>query len=204
MHLYLVRHGAVSPSRPGVYYGGTEVPLSAQGEAEARAAASWLSSRNVDQVVCSPLGRAQFGAERVAEACGAPKPRIVDGFREIDRGRWLDFLPEEIRAKWPDDLDAHAADPESWNAHGGESLGTLRDRVLQSRDDVLATAPGEALVIVSHMWPTKAMVADALGLGLQRWSELRIPTGSISHLEHRGSDGWVVHGIGLSGAPERS
>ena len=181
MRLYLVRHGAVAAPQPGMFYGGTEVPLSAAGEAEARAAAELLAGENIDQVVCSSLGRARFGAEAVRTTCGLESVVVLDGFREIDRGRWLGLCPEEVRERWPGDLEAHEADPESWEGHGGESLGRLRDRVLATRDAWLATIAATARVcVVSHLWPTKAMLADVLGWGLERWPELEVPTGSVS------------------------
>ena len=180
MQLFLVRHGAVAPSRPGMFYGGTEVRLSAAGEAQARRAAAWLATRKIDQVVCSPLGRARWGAQQVAEACGLVAPEAFEGLREIDRGRWLGLLPEEIRVRHPGDLEAHEADPETWTGHGGESLGQLRDRVLAVRAVLESRWGGATVALVSHLWPTRALLADALGWDLRRWSELGVPTGSVS------------------------
>jgi len=195
MRLFLIRHGAVSPPRPGMFYGGTEVPLSVEGEAQARRAAAALATEKVDHVVCSPLGRARFGAERVAEICGIGRPEVFEGLREIDRGRWLGLLPEEIEKQHPGDLKAHEADPEAWTGHGGESLGQLRDRVLAVRNGLLERWDGATVALVSHLWPTRALLADACGWGLERWGELRVPTGSVSAIRRDpGGARWEVVG----------
>lgn len=196
MRVYLVRHGAVSPTREGMYYGGSEVLLSDVGRQEARRAAERLQGEIVDHLVCSPLGRARYGAEQVAEVCGLGSPELVEGFREIDRGRWVGLLRGEIQEQFPGDLEAHEGDPEAWTGHGGESLGQLRDRVLRARDRVLESCSGRGLVVVSHLFPTRAMLADVLGLPPTRWAELKVPTGSVSVLE-RGADGaWTVLAVG--------
>lgn len=191
-----MRHGAVSQTRHGSYYGGMEVPLSDEGRLEALRAAERLRAEKIDHLVCSPLERARYGAERVAEACGLGPPRVIEGFREIDRGRWVGLLPDEIRERWPGDLEAHEADPEAWTGHGGESLGQLRDRVLAARDALLGDLAGAGVVVVSHLFPTRAMLADVLGLGPERWAELKVPTGSVSVLERRGDGRWDVLVVG--------
>ena len=183
LRLYLVRHGAVTPPRPGMYYGGCEVSLSAAGEAEARRAGEALRAAALEQVCASPLARARYGAECVAAPHRLPV-RIEPDLREIARGRWVGLTPEEVRARFPGDLGAHAADPEHWRGHGGESLGDLRRRVLGVRDRLLRAGAGAA-ALVSHLHPTRILLADALGWPLTRLEELEVPTGSIAEIEYR-------------------
>ena len=127
MRLYLVRHGAVSPPRPHVFYGGTDVPLSQLGQAEAKRAAQVLAGESVQRVVSSPMSRALYGAQCFLASRDELDMEIEEDLREIDRGRWIGHTPEEIRANFPGDLEAHAEDPDHWREHGGESLGDLRN-----------------------------------------------------------------------------
>jgi len=203
MRLILVRHGAVAPPRPQVFYGGTEVPLSEAGRAEAAAAAAALQDWPLDAVVSSPLSRARYGAERIAENRGlAGAPDLAEAFREIDRGRWLGLTKDEIRERWPGDLEAHARDPRGWRGHAGESLEDLRLRVLQGRSELEARWPGRAVAVVAHLYPIRALAAEASGLGLEAWEEMKIPTGSITLLE-RGRSGWRVEVLGWKPEAEK-
>ena len=184
MQLFLVRHGAVSASQKGKFYGGTEVALSQEGMAQAQAAGRWLSQFEIDAVYASPLSRAQYGAQQVLDFSRQPELAIQtrEGFREIDRGRWVGLRFEELESQWPGDMAAHEADLENWNGHGGESLGTLRERVLKERNKLLEKHLGQVVVIVSHLFPTAAMLADGLGIHLSGYREMQVPTGSISRI----------------------
>lgn len=196
MRLILIRHGAVTPPRPQTYYGGTEVPLSEAGRAEAAAAAAALRGWHLDHIVSSPLSRARFGAERLAENRGlADAPELDECFREIHRGRWVGLTQEEIRARWPGDLESHAQDPQDWRGHEGESLGDLRLRVLGGRERLAGRWPGRTVALVAHLYPIRALAAEASGQGLESWESLKIPTGSITLLERNGA-GWRLGLLG--------
>jgi broad specificity phosphatase PhoE len=193
MRLFLIRHGAVAPPRPGMFYGGSEVPLSDLGQEEARRAAAALRAEELDRVLASPLSRARFGADCLLQDRPQMACQVVDGFREIDRGRWVGLTKEELDAQYPDDLASHARDPESWDAHGGESLGSFRDRVVGTwaalEADLLELEAQEArglqVAVVSHLFPTRAILAHYRRVELAGWDEFKIPTASISELEVR-------------------
>lgn len=203
MRLILVRHGAVAPPRPQIFYGGTEVPLSEAGRAEAAAAAAALQDWTLDAVVSSPLSRARYGAERIAEGRGLTgAPDLAESFREIDRGRWVGLTKEEILERWPGDLEAHARDPHGWRGHAGESFGDLRQRVLQGRAELEQRWPDRTVAVVAHLYPIRALAAEASGLGLESWESLKIPTGSISLLE-RSRSGWSLRLLGWKPTAEQ-
>lgn len=187
MRLFLVRHGAVSVERPGSFYGGTEVALSEIGRQEALSAGLALRSEPIEALYSSPLSRAIYGAEAVKAQFEGLKIHSDQDFKEIDRGRWVGLTKVELENLHPGDLEAHARDPWGWRDHGGESLGDLRRRVLGARDRMYAAhKQGDTVVLVSHMFPTRAILADALGLDLTDWDKLEIPTGSISLVEYAG------------------
>lgn len=201
MRLILVRHGEVEVPRPRTFYGGSEVPLSAAGRLEAQRAAEALRPLRLDHVACSPLSRARFGAERLAEHRALAQPlQLLDALREIHRGRWVGLTAEEIAERWPGDLDAHAADPVDWRGHEGESLADLRDRVLGARDQLARDWHGGTVAVVAHLYPIRAMVADALHRPLQDWERLKAPTGSITVLSGT-PVGWVVEAVGWKPEP---
>ncbi len=201
VRLFLIRHGAVVPPSPGVYYGGTEVPLSPRGEAEARAAARLLAGVELEAVYCSPLSRARFGADCLIRSRPGLEVEVLPQLREIDRGRWTGNTPEQVDQLWPGQRAAHDRDPEAWRGHGGESLGDLRDRVLAAFGQLVAAHPTATIAVVSHLFPTRAILAQALAWPLERWTDLRLPTGSVSLLE-RQDEGWAVPWHGRQGEIE--
>lgn len=159
-----------------------DVSLSALGKQEAHAAAAQLVGEGVDHVFASPLRRALFGAECVASTHGL-EVEVCPEFREIDRGRWSGKTKEEIQETWPRDLVAHEEDLEQWREHGGESLGDLRTRVLKRVLSWPEPFAGKHVVMVSHLFPTRAVLAAVLDLPLNGWGALRLPTGSVSRVD---------------------
>jgi len=207
--LILVRHGAVNrelsepPLKPGAFYGGNvDVPLSAAGEAEAIAAAKLIAEKHKAEVAAlwsSPMRRALFGARAIGTAIAAaaeewspPMPvETFEAFREIDRGPigigWTNLTPEEIEERDGPDAIARCANEKTLGAYrdinGGEGFCDLRTRVLTQRDALLGSIPaGRAVVIVSHMWVTRAMVGEAQGEANPL--NVDIPTASVSVVDY--------------------
>ena len=185
MRVILVRHGQVQQGPKATFYGGADVPLSSLGQLEAQKAGVFLKEIRFDHIVCSPLSRARYGANQVAERQEPVFEPLesVDGFREIDRGRWFGLTQEEVLREWPGDWEAHQANLENWREHGGESIGDLRDRVLESLEILRSRWFGRTICIVSHLFPTRAMLAFGAGQDLTEWERFKIPTASISALE---------------------
>lgn len=183
MRLFLIRHGAVIPPQPGAFYGDADVPLSQQGQAEARQAAQSLAALALDHIVASPLPRARFGAEQLAAGRGLAIA-FDDDLREIQRGRWYGLTRAEVEARFPGDLAAHETDYESWQGHGGEARGVFRDRVLRALDRLLTDWQGRSVAVVSHSFTTRAILAAASGLPLASWETLPVPTASISLVDY--------------------
>ncbi len=185
MRLFLIRHGQVEQPRQGTFYGGTEVPLSSVGQQEARRAGSFIACHALDYLFSSPLSRARFGAEQVLEGRSGLVLQEDNSFREIDRGSWVGLTPEELELQAPGQWSAHRQDLEDWRGHGGESLGDLRNRVLSGLEKIRTLGAGKSVALVSHMFPTRAILANAMGLPLSEWDQIEIPTGSVSLVEFK-------------------
>ena len=191
----------------GAVYGGADVPLSANGEAEARAAASMIAAGGdvtdglpIAAVFCSPLARAVYGARAVAEACGLPPPTALDGLREVGRGDWYGLTPDEISDKYgaSASMATFLSSPSFRPPGGGESLEDVAARVRTACDVVLANLePGTTAVVVSHLFVTRTAVLAALQAQGVATSigDIAIPTASISCVEYAAAglaDGAVV------------
>jgi phosphoserine phosphatase len=197
--LFLVRHGEVinpGGDRP-VYYGAMDVPLSPLGEAEAKAAAFYLKSREdeIDLVVSSPLSRAIFGANEVLNVLPSLKESsviIMDGFKELDRGSWCGKTKDEIG---PEMMARFDACDESVTPEGGESYPFLKRRVVEARDAVLEKLScGRAAVIVSHLQVTRSMLSEALDVPIEEMASLKVATASVTCIDYDTANGnEIVH-----------
>ena len=179
--IYLVRHGDVSyfdaqgrPVRPGT------VPLNAEGRQQAEAGARELAAVPIDRVVVSDLVRSIETATILAAGRGL-KLEILEALREIQPGRLAD-IPATTTAEAF--LGAF-----SGSVHrdvrflGGETFGSLVDRVLPCFLDLLADATWQHLLIVAHGGVNRVILAHALGRGLEGIGALEQDPGCLNILD---------------------
>lgn len=170
MRLFLIRH-----PRPlggdGRCYGRTDLPLAEEAAACAARLRPLLPAGA--PVFASPLQRC-----RLLAAALHPAPEYDGRLREVDFGRW------EMRA-WQDiertALDQWAADPLDYAAHGGESVATLRRRVVECVQEI-AARHAEAVLVV-HAGPMKVLAAEWADLAPAEWLGLSFDYGTVSLIE---------------------
>jgi broad specificity phosphatase PhoE/ribonuclease HI len=178
----LVRHASsvLSPERR--FSGRGDVPLSQDGLAQAERVAARLGARpGVDVVVSSPLRRAKRTAELIAKAAGV---QLVtdDDLVETDFGAWEGLTFAEARAADPAAVDAWMASPDV-APPGGESFAEVATRVAGARDRLLATYPGQTLVVVSHVTPLKTLLRLALEAPPVMLYRLQLDVTSVSEID---------------------
>ncbi|WP_328312314.1 histidine phosphatase family protein [Streptomyces sp. NBC_00442] len=155
--LIVIRHGQTEWSLTGQHAGRTDVPLTAAGEAAARALAPRLAGRRLVAVFSSPLSRALRTAELAGLTDAKPDPDLV----EWDYGGYEGLSAEQIRATrpgwdlWRDGVIPGDAD------HPGEQLDQVaartdaalsRIRPLLSEGDVAVVAHGHLARILTVRW----------------------------------------------------
>jgi len=190
--LVMVRHGETTGQSSVRYYGATDVPLSALGEAQLREAGAALAGESFDAVYSSRLRRSHHGAALVTGGRLMPTP--IAAFDEVDFGRWEGWTREEIETRDPDEFRRWQADPETFAYPEGECRQAFRQRVAAGLADVLAAAPGERLLLVVHRGIIAVALAELLDLGPTERRALNIDLGSI-HILTRRDDGWRAERI---------
>ncbi|MGI5214131.1 bifunctional RNase H/acid phosphatase [Plantactinospora sp. CA-290183] len=191
--LLLVRHGETEHTALRRYSGRGDVPLSERGRAQARATAARLAglAPSVAAVVTSPLSRCTATARLLAEALGDP-PVVTEGdLVECDFGEWEGRTFAEVRERWPREMDAWLASPEV-APPGGESFVQVGTRVSRAVAGLLATYPGETVVVVSHVSPLKIALRDALAAGDAFLHRLYLDPAGLSIL-----DSWPDGGVAV-------
>ena len=129
-----MRHGETEYNQRRVRCGGDiDIPLTARGEAQARAAAESLQRHypEIDAIIASPLQRTRRTAAIVQERFGAYRPlRLIlsEGLVERRLGAWngLDIAATQAA------LDAGACPP------GGEAEQVFRARVHAALSEILS------------------------------------------------------------------
>ena len=161
----LIRHGATAHTAQGRFSGctGDDPPLSEVGERQAALLAARLTTvGGVDAVVASPVRRARRTAEVLAGALGSDL-HLEDDLREIDFGRWEGRTGTDVQQRWPGELAA-------WRASSavappdGECVEQVAARVAGVRQRWAQRRPGATVAFVSHLYPVRISVLDALGV----------------------------------------
>jgi broad specificity phosphatase PhoE len=180
--LHLVRHGETTLAGSGVIAGRLDVPLSARGEAQARAAAALLANQPLAAVVASPLARARATAAPIAAAHGLAVELDPD-LRELDFGAAEGLTFEELELRAPETAAAWVARPHEVVFPGGEGLRDVAARALRAVRAVLRRHGGREVAIISHAGPIRALLGLARGLEPTAALALDCPNGSVISLE---------------------
>ncbi|MFB7938364.1 histidine phosphatase family protein [Streptomyces sp. NPDC056049] len=160
--LLLVRHGETEWSAAGRHTGRTDLPLTAEGEAEARALAPFFAGRAVSFVLTSPLRRAR----RTAELAGLRDAVTDEDLCEWDYGGYEGLTTARIHearpgwSLWRDGVPAHG---DGRPGESAEDVGRRADRVL-ARIRPLLTDSGEDGVVVAHAHLLRVLTARYLDL----------------------------------------
>lgn len=168
--LWLVRHGETEWSRVRRHTGRTDLPLTAEGERQARDLAPRLRAVPFDLVLTSPLVRARQTAE-LAGLIPEPEPQAV----EWDYGEYEGVTTAQIRERHPDWSVWTAPVP------GGESL----DQVSARADAVIARVRREAskrAVLVAHAHLLRILAARWIRQSPRLAAHLSVETSAVSVL----------------------
>ena len=168
--ILLIRHGSVGGD--GVLHGHVDVPLTAQGRAEAEALARGLAGEPLAAVYCSDLCRARETAEILARRHDGLSVTAEPALRELHMGRWDGRPVRELLAEDGERLRKWWADLETFRIPGGESLSDLAARAVPAFDRIVARHPGETVAVVAHGGTNRVILFRYLGIPLSRFHVL--------------------------------
>jgi len=178
--LLLVRHGETEWSRSGQHTSFTDLPLTDDGEEQAKSLAPLLSGRTYALALASPLARALRTAELAGVTGVVPDPDL----HEWDYGGYEGITTPEIHRTRPDwDLWTDGVPPGP-EGHPGESpaeIGARADRVLARVGAALAEDASD-VVLVAHAHFLRVLTARRLGLPPAEGRLFQLATGTVSRL----------------------
>lgn len=146
----LLRHGETEWSRGGRHTGRTDIGLTTDGEAEARAAGAALSSHRFALVLVSPLQRARC----TAALAGFDDVVVDDDLREWDYGSYEGRTTSEIRAEGDPHWTIWDGPPPDGEpiAHVGVRADRVIERTRATDGDVLCVAHGHVSRVLTARW----------------------------------------------------
>jgi probable phosphoglycerate mutase len=171
MEVVLARHGETEWSRDGRHTGSTDIPLTDNGRAQARALGMALAGRDFALVLSSPLGRA---LETCRLAGLGDRAETTGDLLEWDYGEYEGITTREIRERRPDWVLWRDGCP------GGETaadVGRRVDRVIAR----VAAADGD-VALFAHGHVLRVLAARWVGLGPESGALLALDTATLCAL----------------------
>lgn len=185
MRLILVRHGESEWNRIGRYQGQLDAPLSELGLRQAQALAERLSNEKLDAIYSSPLQRARRTAGAISEFHPSLEIQEDLALLEIHHGDWQGLFAADVRERYAHDLEEWRTFPTRCQMPNGESFSNILKRTLNFRERVCQEyGPNATVVASTHDVVVKILIADALGMHMDRINRLWITNASISVIEY--------------------
>jgi probable phosphoglycerate mutase len=164
------------------------VPLTEDGREQARAAATILEGIEFDRVITSGLPRTVETARIVAPDTA---PESWPDLREIESGRLGDIPEDELEQAFVSAFKDIL--PEETRFLGGETIGSLLDRVLPALERLLADPDWDVVLAVLHGGVNRAILSYALTGGRAFLGNFEQSPGCINVLDV--GDDWVVRAV---------
>jgi probable phosphomutase (TIGR03848 family) len=199
----LVRHGRTTANAAGILAGRTPgVRLDDVGRAQAQRTAERLAVVPLVAVVSSPMERCRQTSRLIlAQQSDAvkhgigPKLSIASGITECDYGEWQGRPLRELVSEplW----SVVQSKPSAAVFPGGESMTAMQHRsvaAIRRRDAAVEREFGADAVwaAVSHADVIKSILADALGMELDRFQRIFVSPASVSIIRYGTGDPEVL------------
>jgi probable phosphoglycerate mutase len=189
--IYLMRHAAVAYFENGRPVRPEGVALTGEGIEQARAAAAALAGVRFDRVVTSGLRRTLETARIVAPDA---EPESWPDLRELETGRLADIPEDELERTFVTAFKDVV--PGESRFLGGETIGSLFDRVLPALERLLSDEAWDVVLAVLHGGVNRAILSRALTGGRTFLGNLEQSPGCINVVDV--GDHWVVRGVNVT------
>lgn len=178
----LVRHGETDWNAGKRIQGQIDIPLSALGHAQARAAGNTLKDEGFAAIYTSDLTRARQTAEATAHLAQTPL-QLHPGFRERHYGVFQGLTYTECEARYPAAYACHKSRDPRFAPEGGESLLDFSGRLSQAFDAIVRRHGGETVAIFTHGGVLDIAYRQAAGQSLIAPRDFAIPNCGINWID---------------------
>lgn len=164
--IIIIRHGETEWNKTGRFQGHSDVPLSAEGRAQAAMLGKNLAVDHVDMIYASDLTRAMETAAPLAQRFGLEvisDPQL----RELNFGAWEGRNFNDVNAENPNAMKNFYTDPERANIPESEPFPEFQRRIAGRVREIVARERGKRIVIVSHGASIRILLADILSMPIR-------------------------------------
>jgi 2,3-bisphosphoglycerate-dependent phosphoglycerate mutase len=187
-----IRHGETSWNVDTRIQGQLDIPLNETGRSQAARMAGALAGEPVAAVYASDLSRAWETAQFLGRALGVPVEK-EEALRERSFGEFEGKTFAEIESSLPEQAERWRKRDPDFAPAGGESLVTLRDRVVQAAERLAARHTGEQIALVGHGGVLDVLYRAATRLHIQAPRTWNLANTAINRLL------WSPSGFSLVG-----
>ena len=189
-----IRHGETAWNVDTRLQGHLDIPLNEVGLRQAQHLAQTLVQREtIDAIYASDLSRAHSTAQAIAQAMGQTVT-VHAGLRERHFGAFQGRTYAQIETELPEHAWHWRKRTPDWAPPGGgESLTVLRDRVIQTIDELAAAHAGQHIVMVAHGGVLDILYRAAARLDLQAPRTWALTNTAVNRLL------WTPQGLSLVG-----
>jgi probable phosphoglycerate mutase len=191
--LIFIRHGETDWNRQQRFQGHIDIPLNANGLAQAAQLAARLAAESPGLLFSSDLQRAQQTAAPLAAAWSRGAAGSTTGLRLLPALREQSFGVLEgldvptIQARHPELWQQWLEHRADFALPGGESLRQFHVRVQQAVRELAESHPGQRLTVVTHGGVLDMLWRSAHGLTLDGLRACAIPNTGVNRLRWTGS-----------------
>ncbi|MEI7930435.1 MAG: histidine phosphatase family protein, partial [Actinomycetes bacterium] len=199
--IYFVRHGEtiLTPERRFSGGDGSDPELSADGLEQAEAVGRELAARGADLIIASPMVRTKQTAEAIAKATGL-EITLDEAWREAGFGEWDGLSISDVKKLYPNEWLSWVSSTGASAGITGESYEDVAARSEQALTNLALEHPGKTIIVVTHNYVIRTLVALVLGAPLESVYHLDVLPCSITTVNSWASDGLRA----LRGLSERS
>jgi probable phosphoglycerate mutase len=184
MRMIIVRHGESEWNRIHRYQGQADSSLSDLGLRQADALAERLKNEQIDHIYTSRLQRAARTAQAIAAHHSSTPFEYADELLEISHGEWEGKFIDEITERYSAGLREWREHPTRSQMPGGESFSNVLKRTMDFQERTFAKHKDQTILVSTHDVVVKILVADSLGMNMDRINRIWVTNASISVIEY--------------------
>jgi ribonuclease H / adenosylcobalamin/alpha-ribazole phosphatase len=181
MPIYFIRHGESEANERNQFAGHQDSPLTRLGSEQAKQAGRAIARKRLvfDEIHVSPLQRARFTAQKIAEVSGNTaaaihvSPALLERHFGLLQGRNKSLWKKVLGYRHYDEMlhSPHGAPPD------GETWEELYHRVRNYYEQVLlpASQDGRTILVVAHKYVVEMFALVVAGLAPEDYCDFKIP-----------------------------
>ncbi len=186
--IFLARHGQTDANNTLTFQGHIDNHLNSKGLLQANKLVNYFTNHNLPKIYTSDLIRTVETAKPTADVHDSEIVKIP-ALKEISFGEWEGLTYDEIKAKWPKDIETFFKKPAEVKISGGESFSEVQNRAWEAFKGIVQEYDDESdIFIVSHGGTVRTILCAVMNLDLNEMWKISIDNAGIScilQLENR-------------------